>query len=270
MFKVRRRPGSPAPVAGPGPTDGEGSAGPEVVTTIADRILLRRKWAVHRHVHLSAAFDDVSRRRPIRSMLAVGCGMGLAELHLAARHPEVSFMLTDINAARVGQIRQAVVKYGLTNVQANPLDVLADPGSERYDLVTSIEMLEHLDADGQAASHLEAQATGFVWTLVPACRPAELVDPVRVQDLFERMGHVRPGYTPETLPELFGSSRVEWIRHAYFAPDAPNLRRLLTASTDEQLLEHRQELLDFAAEDVRDELRPDGRAAGIEILLSRS
>jgi SAM-dependent methyltransferase len=265
MFKARK-------VAGPEPDPPRPAADDQRASVAADieaRILWRRKWAVHRYVHLTAAFDEVSRRGPVGSMLAVGCGMGLAELHLAACHPEVSFTLTDINPARIDHIRQAIAKYELPNVATHPLDVLAEPGDERYDLVTSIEMLEHLDADGQAAAHLAARANRFVWTLVPACRPEHLDDPEKTQDLFERLGHVRPGYTPDTLPNLFPSLHVEWIRHAYYAPDAHNLRRLLMAGSDEELLEHRQRIFEFAAADVRDELWPDGGAAGIEILVGR-
>ena len=66
-------------------------------------VLRRRRWSLHRHLHLVAAFEEARALAPIRSVLAVGCGAGLSELYLAATHPDVDFTLTDYDDEQRGR-----------------------------------------------------------------------------------------------------------------------------------------------------------------------
>src|SRR5690349_1023721 len=90
------------------------------------KLLRRRKWSVHRHVHLVAAFEDAASRAPITSVLSVGCGAGTSELLLALDHPDVAFTLSDHDDAQLDRPREAVERFGLTNVRVERIDLL-DP-----------------------------------------------------------------------------------------------------------------------------------------------
>jgi SAM-dependent methyltransferase len=239
----------------------------EAADRLLDAVLRRRKWALHRHVHLQAAFDAAAACQPIRSVLAVGCGAGLSEMYLAACHPDVEFTLTDFDSSRVEVAQRTAKDFQLANVGFRRLNLLAPPSSERYDLVVSIEVLEHIGRDQQAASHMVAVADKFVWALVPSASEGDLVDPTRLRGAWRRNEHVRPGYTGRTLRTLFEEGRLTWMRNCYFNPGALFLRNLLDQASDEQIFESRQSILDAAAADVRDELLEDDTVGGIEILV---
>ena len=222
---------------------------------------------MHRHVHIVSAFEDATARSRITSVLAVGCGAGLSEMYLAACHPDVVFTLTDFDPGRLAVAKRWARDNKLDNVEFASLNLLSSPGPNRYDLVTSTEVLEHIGRDQQAASHMIAVASKFVWALVPSCTEAALTDPASFASAWRSNEHVRPGYTNRTLSALFEEGRTLWMRSCYFAPEAQYVRGILTQATDAEILASRQEILDAAALDVRDELRHDDSAQGIEILV---
>ncbi len=234
---------------------------------LVDGVLRRRKWALHRHVHIVSAFEDAKARSPIATVLAVGCGAGLSELYLAACNPDVAFTLTDFDEDRLGIAKRWANDNRLDNVEFTPLNLLSPPGPNRYDLVTSTEVLEHIGRDQQAASHMIAVASKFVWTLVPSCTEQDLTDPFTVEVAWRSNEHVRPGYTDRSLSALFEEGRKLWMRSCYFAPEAQYVRQVLNSATDEQIFASRQEILDAAEQDVRDELRSDNSAQAIEVLV---
>jgi SAM-dependent methyltransferase len=233
-------------------------------------VLYRRTWSLHRLVHLVAAFEQVHAEAPLTTVLTAGCGAGLAELYLAARHPEVQFTLTDFDADRLVAARRTAENLGgLPNVRFRTLDLLAEPSGERFDLVTSTEVLEHIEADEVAARHMAALASRAVWALVPFCPARDLDRPDLQQRAWEAHGHHRIGYTAESLAALFPDDGHEWVRNCYYEPEASDLRTHLKESDNRQLLQQYPELVTAAVTDVRDEPRPDGGAAGIEILVRR-
>jgi hypothetical protein len=244
---------------GPGPNR-------KSATKLVRAVLRRRKWSLHRHVHLVAAFDDARSRGPITSFLGAGSGAGISELYLAVRHPEISFVLTDYDESRVDEIQKTVDGWALANVVTRPLNLLEAPDAPGCDFVSSIEVLEHIEDDATAARNLQAWSNRFVYSLVPGCTDADLVDEPLRRRVWERHEHHRPGYTADTMRAVFADARMQWLRNCYFEPDAPALRRRLTEATDEELEAQRLELIEAAVADVRDEILPGG-ASGIEILV---
>ena len=230
-------------------------------------IVRRRKWAVHRHVHLLAAFRDAAARDEITSVLAVGCGVGLSELYLAALHPEVTFTLTDYNPKRLEVGRRWARDNRLENVRFASVNLLSPPGSDRHDLVTSIEVLEHIGRDQQAAvahggARLEVRVGAGPGLLGEGALGPGLL-PGRLAGARARP----PGYTERTLSALFEEGHRLWVRSCYAKPDAYNLRRLLEVAPDDQVVARRHDLVAEAERDILDEILPGGQAAGIEVLL---
>ena len=217
-------------------------------------------------MHLIAAFDDVSARNPVRSMLTAGCGEGYSELFLALRHPEVEFTLTDVNAERVGLAARNVGAARIANVECRVLDLTSEPDGQKFDLVTSTEVLEHIGADDRAARHLLSLAAGHVWSLVPFCTESELSDERARRRAWERHEHHRPGYTFASLRQLFAQSQLIWERNCYIQPEAQQLRDEMRDNSDDELWRHRRAWVDAAVRDIDAAHRPDATAAGIEIL----
>jgi hypothetical protein len=231
------------------------------------KLLRRRRWAIHRHVHLVAAFEDAASRAPVTSMLSVGCGFATSELLLALDHPEVSFTLTDVDEEKLIRPREIVEQLGMSNVRFEHLDLLDPPALAPHDLVTSVEVLEHIADDRAAIATMVALSRRFVWALVPFCDERQYLDPRVRRIALERHEHVRPGYTHELLAERFAALTTVWERNCYFQPEAEQLRSRLSGRRGAKLLAERVELFELAARDVRSERVDDGRAAtGVEIL----
>ena len=231
------------------------------------KLLRRRRWAVHRHVHLVAAFEDAASRSPISSVLSVGCGSGTSELLLALDHPEVSFTLTDHVEEGLARPRQLAAWLGLRNVRVERLDLLDPAPMDRHDLVVSVEVLEHIDDDQRAVATMIELSRRYVWALVPYCDERQYHDPRVRLGALERHEHVRPGYPHDLLAERIAPLVTHWQRNCYFQPEAAELRNRLAERRLPVLLLEQAELFGLAARDIRSERVDDGRAAsGIEVL----
>lgn len=222
------------------------------VAVILDKILRRRRWALHRHVHLVAAFEEASAHEPVGTMLAVGAGLGLTELYLAATHPEVEVVLSDHDPERLQSARRLAWRYRITNASFLTLDLLAPAPAlaGRFDLVTGVEVLEHIEDDHLAFAHVAAMSRRHVFQLVPACTEAALVDPRVRARVWKNQQHHRPGYTERTLAELFAPVAQCWMRPCYLEPQASALRAEMTAATDAELVDDRRRLVDAVVAEI--------------------
>jgi len=130
---------------------------------LVNEVLSRGNWALHRHVHLVRAFETALVGGGITTALSVGCGAGLSELFLAIRHPEIAFHLTDFDESRLDIGRRRVQDLEIGNVTFGSLDLLGEPDGRRYDWVSSIEVLEHIEDDHPAARHLQELSSAWWW-----------------------------------------------------------------------------------------------------------
>jgi SAM-dependent methyltransferase len=91
--------------------------------------------------------------------------------------------------------------------------------SESADLVLSTQVLEHIENDDAAVARIRdlTQPNGLALISVP--HPPEV---------FPNPGHVRPGYTRQSLEALFERHGFRFIRHDYFFV-LSTLRRMVAA-----------------------------------------
>jgi SAM-dependent methyltransferase len=243
---------------------GDGPLGSVATERLVAETLCRRTWSLHRHVHLVAAFEEAVQGGGIETALSVGCGAGLSELFLAARHPEIRFTLTDFDGSRLETARARGEAHDLTNVTYQPLDLLDEPGDDRYDWVSSIEVLEHIDDDQTAARNLLARSRRWFWILVPFCPEARLTNDDAIRRAWERFEHYRPGYTYDTLTATLGPDvSTVWMRTCYHPP-AVKLRARLKDHSDDELRAAQAEFVGLACEDLDDPA--DASDGGIEVL----
>lgn len=216
-------------------------------------------------MHLVRAFEEAHRVTPIERALSVGCGAGLSELFLAARHPATTFHLTDLDGSRLEIGSRRARDLSLRNVTFGSLDLLDEVGGDRYQWVSSIEVLEHIEDDRRATANLLAHTSRWFWLLVPQVTAADLVDPTRVAKAWDVLGHHRPGYTRDSLVAAVGATaRIEWMRTCYRRRTAPLLRNRLRDATDAEIARDRDELVALACVDL--EGPADGPGAAIEVL----
>jgi len=143
---------------------------------------MQRLGPVHRHIR-----EDIVRRvsaLDVRSVLDVGCGSGenLAALAASDRY-ELSGV--DVSSEGIELARKRVASARLLKV----LDVEREALPERFDLVMSIQVVEHIVDDVAALRNIAAMARRYVFisTLAGKMRASEVLT-----------GHVR-NYSPVEL-----------------------------------------------------------------------
>ena len=200
-------------------------------------------------------------------MLVIGGGYALAEVALAIEFPGMRFHVTDHGGARhtVDRARRLIDMHGLANISFGELDIL-DPGdAERYDLVYSVEVLEHIAEDERAAANMRALARGHVFTLVPFAEDAINDDPARRARAREVAEHERVGYDAKRMIALFPDPVA--LRGCYWADAGLLLRQRLTAMGDGEIEANAADLAALGNEDLRPIIQTSIRqAAGIWIL----
>lgn len=174
----------------------------ERIELMKRRLVLKRRWAYLRYIH---AREALLRAEGVESVLVIGSGHGYAEVTLALEFPGIHFHLTDIESATTPNYHNArkfAEEWGLSNVTFGLRDILSpEPG--RYDMVSSVEVLEHIENDALAAAEMRAAANKYVFALVPFADKATNADQARRERLFKSHGHHVVGYDEEDLRGLF-------------------------------------------------------------------
>lgn len=143
---------------------------------------MQKLGPVHRHIR-----EDIVRqvsKLAVRSVLDVGCGSGENLAALAASGPyELSGV--DVSSEGIELARKRVATARLLSV----LDVEHDALPDRYDLVMSIQVVEHVVDDVAALRNIAKMARRYVFisTLAGTMRSSEVLT-----------GHVR-NYSPVEL-----------------------------------------------------------------------
>ncbi|HEY0529027.1 MAG TPA: methyltransferase domain-containing protein [Gemmatimonadaceae bacterium] len=107
-----------------------------------------------------------------RAILDAGCGRGDYSFFLARTFPEAQVYGVDIDAARVERNRRMSATLGLDNVTFEVADIVTARFPTTFDLIVSIDVLEHIPEQEKALRNLASQLTpeGRVFYHVPTRR----------------------------------------------------------------------------------------------------
>ena len=157
---------------------------------------MQRFGPVHRHIQ-----DDLARvvsGLDVRSIVDVGCGSGenLARLAELGRY--------ELCGTDVSDEALALAKQKVPDARLLRLDIERQPLPERFDLVMSIQVVEHLVDDVAALRHMASMSSKYVFTSTLGGR-------MRASE--RSIGHVRNYSTVELRRkhELAGLE-VLWVR----------------------------------------------------------
>lgn len=152
-----------------------------------------------------------------RRILDAGCGPGVFTMELAKQHPDAEVVGMEIDAALVDRANTIAQRAGLGNCRFEQGDVTAPSVESAFDLVLSVDNLEHVEDDVAALVQLRRALVpgGQLVVHVPGYYRRWLVFGRRVN--FDVPGHVRPGYHAEELVEKLGRAgfRVASTQHTY-------------------------------------------------------
>jgi SAM-dependent methyltransferase len=93
--------------------------------------------------YLRESLDRAGDLTPSR-ILDAGCGAGDHTFYLAQRFPDSEVIGVDVDAARIARNQETAPRLGLRNVSFEVQDLTQLPWVERFDLVISIDVLEHI------------------------------------------------------------------------------------------------------------------------------
>ena len=154
-------------------------------------------------------------RGKYRRILDAGCGRGVFTLELAKQHPEATVVGVDIEPGLVERANYIAHRAGVKNCRFEVADVIHLPHLEQFDLVVSVDNLEHIEQDVEALKALYRALTpsGTLVIHVPGYYRRWLLFGRRVN--FDVPGHVRPGYTAEQLVEKLKLANFDVVEYHY-------------------------------------------------------
>lgn len=136
-----------------------------------------------------------------RHVLDAGCGPGIFTFELAKRLPQSTVTGVDIDDGLLETNTQIARTIALNNCRFEHLDLTTMDTPERFDLILSVDNLEHIEDDDNVLRRFYHALTA----------DGELI--IHVPGLYRRWyffgwaenfyvkGHFRPGYTKEQLQE---------------------------------------------------------------------
>jgi SAM-dependent methyltransferase len=137
-----------------------------------------------------------------RTILDAGCGPGVFSFELAKRHPRAEVLGIELEPDLVERANAIAERARLTNCRFEKGDVTQLDFDARFDLVVSVDNLEHVEDDVTAMETLlrALRPGGTLAVHVPGYERRWLLFGRRVN--FDVPGHVRPGYRAPELAEI--------------------------------------------------------------------
>ena len=232
------------------------------------QLMVRKRWAYLRYIQIREGLTEVLKTAgEIKSFLSVGCGSGLTEVALALEFPEIKFHLTDIDTNTKIQQRLGVrmaTEWAISNVSFGTYDTLT-PSPESYDLVASIEVLEHIESHKIAAINMRAASRKYVFALVPFATPETNMNPKMRESVWRNHQHYRVGYNADSIQEIFPDITI--LRGCYWDDAGIKLRQQLEHLCDEEIRASFPYLAQLAKTDIRNSIpNADGKCYGMWVL----
>jgi SAM-dependent methyltransferase len=152
---------------------------------------------------------------PCRSILDAGSGPGVFAFELAKRHPDARVVGIELEPDLVARANEIAERAGLTNCRFEKGDVTQLDIDAAFDLVVSVDNLEHVEDDVGAMRALRhaVRPGGRLVVHVPGFERRWVFFGRRVN--FDVPGHVRPGYRAEELVTKLRDAGFEISEHRY-------------------------------------------------------
>jgi SAM-dependent methyltransferase len=171
-----------------------------------------------------------------RRIADAGCGRGMITLACARRFPTAEVLGVDLDEDQNRVNSEIAKRAGFKNVQFVTMDAMKLPELGRFDLVISMDMLEHLDDDlGAVKMFCESLGPGG-HLLVHVPHLTRNIFGWQRENWMDIDGHVRPGYTKDELMRLLarGGLHVKTCIYNYNTMEtlANDISKLITGARE--------------------------------------
>jgi SAM-dependent methyltransferase len=240
------------------------AASAETLHEIVRYCVARKGYFFLRLAHLLHALDvtnDVTR------VLSIGCGMGYHEAYLAARFAQLRVDAADMKLPED--------EWRLPNLRFQHLDIMNPTGGMNYDLVFSIECLEHIEDYRTAFRNMAAKvAPGrYFYLSVPFASQDEQRDESARRTAWEVAEHYTPGFDFATLQEYFGDAGFTILaaRNMFYCALAHPLNALMKHMDARDIENGLADIVKLFLLDLRDDRVATSREAeGVWVLARRN
>ena len=144
---------------------------------LAPRLLYRTLGiadpAHYLHFRYMERFLSQDRTVQPQRVLDAGCGAGDFVFYLARRFPEATVVGIDIDGPQIAANQEVARRLELGNVEFLEKDLTRDGFGAGYDLVVSIDVLEHIDPQDAAIRNIAESMSpgGEAFLHIPTVRP---------------------------------------------------------------------------------------------------
>lgn len=135
------------------------------------------------------------------AILDAGCGLGQYSLWMAKHYPAANIFAADVKQHFLDAGNDHAKARGYKNLQFGELDLLQLSETNKYDLIVSVDVMEHIedDVDLMRRYFRALKPGGFLIIHTPGSEEdsrTTTIDPKYQVD-----EHVRPGYCPQEMDE---------------------------------------------------------------------
>ena len=150
-----------------------------------------------------------------RNILDIGSGQGIITCEIARRLPQSKVVGIDILEHLVERDNRVAKKIGLENCRFEVMDIMNMDFENRFDLVVTVDILEHIDDDDRALQQFRKvlKPGGELLLHVPSYERRWLFFGWKVN--FDVEGHFRPGYSIESISEKITNAGFDIVESYY-------------------------------------------------------
>lgn len=152
----------------------------------------------------------------VKTILDAGCGRGAFTFFLAKSFKDISIIGTDTLEQQVNINNFIAKKYSYNNCRFEIGDILNISDNEKFDLIISIDMLEHIDDHDQACQNIYKALNpgGKIIVHVPTKYRYFMFRKVPHIDI---PTHVRPGYERDEIINLLERNKfiIDYTQLSY-------------------------------------------------------
>lgn len=180
-------------------------------------LLLLRAW--HIHDELKKWQKSLTSERGIK-ILDAGAGFGQYTYYLSSKNPDYTILAVDVKDEQVADCNRFFQQIGRKNVRFEIADLTQFVQAETYDLVLSVDVMEHILEDVQVFKNFVASMKpgGMLLISTPSDQGGSDVHGEGESSFIEE--HVRDGYNIKEIEAKLkeaGFSKVQ-ARYSYGAP----------------------------------------------------
>ena len=175
-------------------------------------ILLRTRWTLNsyadagsliRHMHMVPLVRERAIETDAKQILDAGCGSGVFAFTLAKHLPQKVVVGLDVDPNYYHQCLTKKEHFHRYNTRFTLSSLTQPLGEGLYDIVYSVDVLEHIADDGMALRNIHAslKLEGYLILHVPRARPTHVfrITDKLADEIGQRAHHVRDGYEPSPL-----------------------------------------------------------------------